>query len=172
MNIHHLIKSIVDFPKPGVIFYDINPLIYDNLGFQKVIDSFAKYYRNKSIDKVVGLEARGFIFGASLAYALKIGFVPIRKPNKLPPPVYRQAFQLEYGEDVLELQQQALNPGENVLVIDDVLATGGTIRASLGLLKQAKVNVVGCGIVLELTHLKARELKELRGLDIHALHVI
>jgi adenine phosphoribosyltransferase len=168
----NLIHPIADFPKPGVVYYDINPLIHDNDGFQMLIHSFLQHFKGKSIDKVVGIEARGFILGASLAYALKVGFVPIRKPHKLPGPVFHQSYQLEYGEDVLELQQSALNSADNVLLIDDVLATGGTLKTALSLLKQAKVNIVGCGVILELALLKARDLPQLRNLDIYAQHVV
>lgn len=172
MNIADLIKPVIDFPKPGILFYDLNPLIYHNQGFQQVIHFFMQQFKGRQIDKVVGIEARGFIFGASLAYALKVGFVPIRKPHKLPGPIYQQAYQLEYGKDILELQQEALRPGERVLIIDDVLASGGTLVTSIHLLQQAQVNIIGCGVVVELTHLKARQRTELSNVDIYALHLI
>ncbi len=165
-----LIRDIVDFPKPGIIFKDITPLLKDPAAFKKTIDLFAANYRKQKIDYVVAIEARGFIFAAALAVKLGAGFVPVRKKGKLPYKTKNVSYELEYGIDTLEIHQDALPAKSNVLIIDDVLATGGTINAVIKLVKQFKVNIVGVAFLMELGFLKGRQ-KILRGrkLDIFSL---
>ena len=146
MDLTHYIRDIPDFPKPGVLFKDITPLRADP-------DAFA----DQKLDAVAAAEARGFLFGTPLALALNVGFVPIRKPGKLPYATIAMEYQLEYGHDRLEVHSDALKPGARVLLLDDVLATGGTMRACCDLLQQAGVEVAACAFVLELDFLKGRE---------------
>ena len=151
-----LIRDLADFPKPGIVFKDITPVLADAGAFAATIDAMAAPWRGQSIDAVVGIEARGFIFGAPLARALDAGFVPVRKPGKLPGRTLSQAYALEYGEDRLELQADALPAGARVLLIDDVLASGGTLAAAHALLAQLQVDLVGAGVLIELAALKGR----------------
>jgi len=151
------IRDIPDFPKKGILFKDITTLLKDELAFQKVIDKLTAYYEDEAIEKVVGIESRGFIFGAPLAYTLGAGFVPVRKPGKLPSDIYEAKYELEYGTDTLTIHQDAITPGERVLVVDDLLATGGTMCATLDLLKQQGALVVGVAFLIELVDLKGRE---------------
>lgn len=152
-----LIREIPDFPKPGILFYDITTLLKDPVGFMIVIDRLAEAYAGRHIDKVVGIEARGFIFGPALAYKLGAGFVPVRKPKKLPAAIESVRYLLEYGEDCLEIHQDALGRGQRVLVADDLLATGGTARAVVDLVERLDAEVVGLSFVVELEFLKGRE---------------
>jgi len=162
------IRDIPDFPKPGIIFKDITPLLADGVLYRKTIDTLKNRYIGKKIDLVVGIEARGFIFASGLAYALGSGLVIIRKPSKLPYKTYRQTYSLEYGADAIEIHQDAIKPGQNVLVIDDVLATGGTISAALELLgKNFKGTIEELIFIIELDFLKGRE--KLKGAPIHSL---
>src|ERR1700722_17767416 len=128
-----LIRSVPDFPKPGILFYDITTVLKDKAGFAQLIDAFAAYYIDKDIDLVLGIEARGFIFGPALAYRLNAGFVPVRKPKKLPAPVARVNYDLEYGTDAVEIHLDAIEPGQRVIIVDDLLATGGTMQATVRL---------------------------------------
>jgi len=151
------IRDIPDFPKPGVMFKDITPLLAHPDAFGAVIDRLAEHYAGAKIDTIAAAEARGFIFGAPLALKLNTGFVPIRKPGKLPYATVALEYQLEYGTDRLEVHTDAFAPGRRVLLLDDVLATGGTMRACCDLVRQAGAEVVGCAFVLELTFLEGRE---------------
>ena len=158
------IRDVPDFPKPGILFKDITPLLGHAEAFQAVIDGLAEYYRGKPIDVIAAAEARGFIFGAPLALALGVGFVPIRKPGKLPYQTIQHEYQLEYGSDRLEIHNDAITAGQNVLLIDDVLATGGTIGACKTLVESAGARVVSCGFAVELGFLGGRE--RLKNVDI------
>ncbi len=151
------IRDVPDFPKPGIIFKDIMPLLADVKSFQKVIDLFAKRYSEKSIDYVVAVEARGFIFGAALAYRIDAGFVPVRKKGKLPYKTESVQYSLEYGTDTIEMHQDAIHSGSRVVVIDDLLATGGTSAATCELVHKTGGKVVECAFVIELGFLNGRE---------------
>lgn len=162
------IRDIPDFPKPGIIFKDITPLLADGALYRQTIDQLKARYLNKKIDIVVGIEARGFIFASSLAYALGAGLVIVRKPRKLPYKTYKQTYSLEYGTDTIEIHQDAIRPGQNILVIDDVLATGGTISATLELLKKNfKGTLEELIFIIELDFLNGRD--KLKGVPIHSL---
>jgi len=151
------IRDIPDFPKPGIVFKDITPMLGNSQAFRAVIDRLAEAFVGRSIDTVAAAEARGFIFGAPLALALGAGFVPIRKPGKLPYATLALEYKLEYGTDRLEMHNDALGPGRRVLLFDDVLATGGTMSACRDLVQQAGAEVIACAFVLELSFLKGRE---------------
>jgi len=157
LDLKSRIRDIPDFPKKGILFKDITTLLKDELAFQKVIDKLSAYYEDDGIEKVVGIESRGFIFGAPLAYTLEAGFIPVRKPGKLPSDIYEAKYELEYGTDTLTIHQDAIAPGQRVLVVDDLLATGGTMSATLDLLKQLGAVVVGVAFLIELTELKGRD---------------
>jgi len=151
-----LVRTVPDFPKPGILFYDITTLLKDKAGFAQLIDAFAAYYIGKEIDLVLGIEARGFIFGPALAYRLNAGFVPVRKPKKLPAPVARVNYDLEYGTDSLEIHLDAIEPGQRVLLVDDLLATGGTMQATVQLVRQLGGEIAGMAFAIELDFLKGR----------------
>jgi adenine phosphoribosyltransferase len=151
------VREIADFPKPGIGFKDITPLLLDPEAMMKVCLAFEKFYPPESYDLVVGPESRGFIFGVALATHLKKGFVPIRKPGKLPGPTYRESYALEYGQDALEIHQDAIKQGDRVLIVDDLLATGGTISACLELVRRCGGEAVGCAFVIELAFLQGRK---------------
>jgi adenine phosphoribosyltransferase len=152
-----LIRAVPDFPKPGILFYDITTLLKDKTGFAQLIDAFAQYYIGKKVDLVLGIEARGFIFGPALAYRLNAGFVPVRKPKKLPAAVERVQYDLEYGSDSLEIHADAILPGQRVIIVDDLLATGGTMEATIELVKRMGGEIVGLTVAIELDFLKGRE---------------
>jgi len=162
-----LIRAVPDFPKKGILFYDITTLLKDKRGFALLIDSLTAHYILDQIDLVLGIEARGFIFGPALAYRLNAGFVPIRKPKKLPAETARWTYQLEYGTDTLEVHKDAIQPGQRVIIVDDLLATGGTAHACVQLAKSLGAEIAGLGFVIELDFLKGRE--RLSGYDIFAL---
>ncbi|HTS77400.1 MAG TPA: adenine phosphoribosyltransferase [Bryobacteraceae bacterium] len=166
-HLKSLIREVPDFPKPGILFYDITTLLKDAQGLRSLIDELGAGYVGKRIDKVIGIEARGFIFAPAVAYALNAGFVPVRKPKKLPYATERVEYQLEYGTDALEIHCDAIQSGEHVLIVDDVLATGGTAAAVTRLAEKLGGNVVGLGFVIELDFLKGRE--KLPGYDIQAM---
>ena len=151
-----LIRTVPDFPKPGILFYDITTLLKDKTGFAKLIDALAAYYIEKKIDLVLGIEARGFIFGPALAYRLNAGFVPVRKPKKLPATTARVTYDLEYGTDSLEIHLDAVTPGQRVIIVDDLLATGGTMAATVKLVRQLGGEIAGLGFAVELDFLKGR----------------
>jgi adenine phosphoribosyltransferase len=152
-----LVRTVPDFPKPGILFYDITTLLKDNTGFAQLIDAMAAHYLSQKIDLVLGIEARGFIFGPALAYRLNAGFVPVRKPRKLPAPVARVTYDLEYGTDTLEIHLDAIQPGQKVVLVDDLLATGGTMEATVKLVKQLGGEIAGLGFAVELDFLKGRQ---------------
>jgi adenine phosphoribosyltransferase len=152
-----LVRTVPDFPKPGILFYDITTLLKDPKGFAALIDALAQYYIDKEIDLVLGIEARGFIFGPALAYRLNAGFVPVRKPKKLPGPTARVTYDLEYGSDSLEIHLDAIEPGQRVVLVDDLLATGGTMEATIKLVQQLGGTIAGLGFAIELDFLKGRD---------------
>jgi adenine phosphoribosyltransferase len=152
-----LVRTVPDFPKPGILFYDITTLLKDKTGFAQLIDAFAAYYIGKEVDLVLGIEARGFIFGPALAYRLNAGFVPVRKPKKLPAQTAKVTYDLEYGTDSLEIHLDAIEPGQRVVIVDDLLATGGTMEATVKLVRQLGGVVVGRGFAIELDFLKGAE---------------
>jgi adenine phosphoribosyltransferase len=162
-----LIREVPDFPKPGINFYDITTLLKDPAGFKGVIDGLTAQYRATPIDVVLGIEARGFIIAPAVAYALGYGFIPVRKEKKLPAERERIEYALEYGTDVLEIHKDAIAPGQRVLIIDDVLATGGTAAAVARLVENLSGVVAGLGFILELDFLKGR--KKLAGYDVYSL---
>ena len=163
-----LIRSVPDFPRAGVMFRDVSPLLASADGFERCIEALAEPWRGSGVQLVGGIEARGFIFGAALARRLHAGFVPLRKAGKLPPPVQSVDYALEYGHDRLEMQCGVVKPGERVLLVDDVLATGGTLQAGADLLERAGAELVGAGVVIELTALGGRARWGERGL-LHSL---
>jgi adenine phosphoribosyltransferase len=162
-----LIREVPDFPKPGINFYDITTLLKDKAGLKLTIDLLSEQYQGQHPDVVLGIEARGFIFAPAIAYALGAGFVPVRKPKKLPSACERVEYDLEYGTDVLEIHRDAIEPGQRVLVIDDVLATGGTAAAVAKLIEKLNGRVIGLGFVLELDFLHGR--RRLDGYDVFSL---
>ena len=151
-----LIRAVADFPKPGVTFRDVTPLLADAGGFARCIDALAEPWQGSQVQAVCGIESRGFIFGAALAQKLHAGFVPLRKPGKLPPPLVEVAYALEYGTDRLQARNDALRPGERTLIVDDVLATGGTLSAARELLGKLGANLVGASVLIELDALGGR----------------
>src|SRR5271165_5557244 len=152
-----LIREVPDFPKKGILFYDITTLLRDKVGFATLIDLLSEYYLRKQVDLILGIEARGFIFGPALAYRLNAGFVPVRKPGKLPAETARVTYDLEYGTDALEIHLDAIEPGQNVLIVDDLLATGGTMEATVKLVGRLGANVVGLAFAIELDFLNGRD---------------
>ncbi len=162
-----LIREVPDFPKPGINFYDITTLLKDKGGLKQTIDSLCERYEHAQPDIVLGIEARGFIFAPALAYRLGAGFVPVRKPKKLPAPCERVEYALEYGTDILEIHRDAIEPGQKVLIIDDVLATGGTAAAVAKLTEVLGGKVVGLGFIMELEFLHGRD--RLAGYDVFSL---
>ena len=151
-----LVRTVPNFPKPGILFYDITTLLKDKTGFAQLIDALAQHYIDKKIDLVLGIEARGFIFGPALAYRLNAGFVPVRKPKKLPAKTISVSYDLEYGTDTLEIHLDAVQPGQRVVLVDDLLATGGTMQATIKLVKQLGGEIAGLAFAVELDFLKGR----------------
>ncbi len=166
-NLKKLIREVPDFPKPGILFYDITTLLKDGAGFKAVIDALKEHYGRSRVDLVLGVEARGFIFAPALAYALGAGFIPVRKPRKLPAQIVREEYKLEYGTDSIEIHEDAIQPGQSVLVVDDLLATGGTAAATARLVEKLGGKVAGLGFVVELSFLKGRS--KLDGYDVFSL---
>ncbi len=166
-DLKKLIREVPDFPKPGILFYDITTLIKDQCGFRAVIDGLKYHYRDARVDVVLGIEARGFIFAPALAYALGAGFVPVRKPKKLPAECVSVRYDLEYGTDCLEMHKDAVSDGTRVLIVDDLLATGGTAAAATRMVREAGGTVAGLGFVVELTFLKGRD--KLGGHEVFSL---
>ncbi len=156
-DLKRLIREVPDFPKPGILFYDITTLLKDKNGWQCVIDSLRDHYADAPVDAVVGIEARGFFFAPTLAYALGTGFIPVRKPKKLPAETVGIEYALEYGTDRLEVHKDAIEPGKRILILDDVLATGGTASAVARLVENLGGVISGLGFVLELDFLRGRE---------------
>lgn len=156
-DFRNYIRDVPDFPQKGVVFRDITGLLKNGPAFKRAIGEIARHYSQQKIDSVISIEARGFIIGAALAYRLGSGLVPVRKKGKLPWRVYRKSYNLEYGQDHLEIHQDGIDPGKNVLIVDDVIATGGTIEAVAELVKEMKGNIVGAAFLIELTGLKGKE---------------
>jgi adenine phosphoribosyltransferase len=167
MDLKTLIREIPDFPKPGINFKDITTLLKEGPAFRQVIEMMADYFAAQQPEVIVGAESRGFLLGAPLAYKLGCGFVLVRKPGKLPAPVERVTYDLEYGQDALEIHRDAIAQGQKVLVVDDLLATGGTIAATVELIKRLGGRIVGCAFMIELDALKGRE--RLAGYDVLSL---
>jgi len=163
------IRSIPDFPKPGIMFRDVTTLFADPRGFRMAIDQLLHPYAGAAIDRVVGLEARGFILGGAIAHQLSVGFVPIRKKGKLPGRTIEQAYSLEYGEAVMEMHDDVISAGEKILLVDDLLATGGTAAAGISLIERVGAQVVGCAFVIDLPELGGRAKLESLGMAVHAL---
>jgi len=169
IDISTLIRTVPNFPKPGVLFRDITTLLKEADGFHTVIEQFGSAYRDLQVDKVAAIESRGFIIGAALAYKLKVGFVPIRKAGKLPAENFGQDYQLEYGTDRLEVHRDGIQSTDRVVLVDDLIATGGTARAALTLIEIAGGLVVGCGFVVDLPDLGGRARLESLGYPVLAL---
>ena len=162
-----LIREVPDFPKPGVLFYDITTLLKDKVGLATVIDALAEHYLKQDVDLVLGMEARGFIFAPALAYRLNAGFVPLRKPGKLPAATAKFDYALEYGTNTLEIHKDAIQNGQRVLIVDDLLATGGTASATAKLASSLGAEIAGLGFVVELDFLNGRD--RLKGYDVFSL---
>ena len=167
MDLKQHIRGIPDFPKPGILFYDITTLLNDSDGFRDTVAALSAPYRGTVIDQVVGIESRGFILGAAVANALGAGFVPIRKPGKLPSKCFREDYALEYGTDGLEIHEDAVRSGQRVLLVDDVLATGGTAKAASGLVRRVGGDLVGLAFLIELNFLNGRD--KLTGEQVHSV---
>ena len=163
------IREIPDFPKPGILFYDITTLLKDPLALRMTVDRFVWLFTQRRIDKVIGIESRGFMFGPSVAYDLNAGFVPVRKPGKLPAKTVRQSYDLEYGSDAIEMHRDAIRPGENVLIVDDLVATGGTGLAVARMVESLGGKVHGFGFIIELTFLDGRKKIEEKGYEVVSL---
>lgn len=159
-SIKEKIRAVKDFPKEGIIFRDITTALKDADVMKKMVDFLYEHYKDKKIDYVAGMESRGFIVGMPLAYKLNVGFIPIRKPGKLPAATYKQSYELEYGTDTIEMHKDAVEEGSSVLIVDDLLATGGTACAACNLIHQAKANVVGAAFWIELNGLSGRKKLE------------
>jgi adenine phosphoribosyltransferase len=166
-ELKHHIRDIPDFPKPGILFRDLTPLLLDHDAYRKTVDALCSRYEGKKIDKIVAIESRGFFFASPMALRLGAGFVPLRKPGKLPFDTIRQSYELEYGEAAIEIHKDAITKGERVLIFDDLLATGGTAAAAVELVKRLGGEVVEAGFVVELNALKGR--KKLPGISVFSL---
>ena len=169
MPIKSRIRTIPDYPRPGVMFRDITTLLGDAFGFRKVVDELVQPYAGVRVDKVAGIEARGFILGGAVAHQLSVGFVPVRKKGKLPWETIGQDYELEYGNDRVEMHTDAIASGEHVLLVDDLIATGGTAEATIRLIRQAGGELVGCSFVVDLTDLGGRKRLEKLGIKTLAL---
>ncbi|MCB5410135.1 adenine phosphoribosyltransferase [Pseudogemmobacter faecipullorum] len=168
-TVRDYIRTIVDFPHEGILFRDVTTLFADPRGFRLCVDQLVEPWAGSRIDKVVGLEARGFILGGAVAHQLSTGFVPVRKKGKLPGATVSQAYSLEYGEAVVEMHQDALQPGEKVLLVDDLLATGGTAEAGISLIRKLGAEVLACAFVVDLPELGGRKRLEAMGMAVHTL---
>ncbi|QEW21775.1 Adenine phosphoribosyltransferase [Marinibacterium anthonyi] len=168
-SVKDYIRTIVDFPHEGILFRDVTTLFADPRGFRMAIDQMLHPYAGQRIDKVVGLEARGFILGGAIAHQLSVGFVPIRKKGKLPGPTISEDYTLEYGEAVVEVHDDAIQAGEKILLVDDLLATGGTAAAGIRLVDRLGGEIVGCAFVIDLPDLGGRKKLEGAGMDVHCL---
>lgn len=168
-SVEDYIRTIADFPKEGIMFRDVTTLFADPRGLRMAVDQLLHPYAGTRIDKVVGLEARGFILGGAIAHQLSVGFVPIRKKGKLPGAVISEAYTLEYGEAVVEVHDDAIGAGERILVVDDLLATGGTAEAGIKLVERLGGTVIGCAVVIDLPDLGGRSRLEALGHEVHAL---
>jgi adenine phosphoribosyltransferase len=167
MNLKERIRDIPDFPKQGIIFKDITTLLKDKDAFHETIHMLAEQYRGTPVDQIIAIESRGFIFGAALAYRLQTGFIPVRKPGKLPHQIEKEIYELEYGKDSLEIHVDAFEKGQRILIVDDLLATGGTAAAVGRLVEKLSGKVVGFSFVIELTFLNGRD--KLEGYEVKSL---
>ena len=167
MDLKNYIATIEDFPKPGIKFRDITPLMANGEAFAEATRRFTEFAKKVGADVIVGPESRGFIFGCPVAYNLEVGFIPVRKPGKLPRETVSYAYDLEYGSNDLHIHKDGIKPGQKVLIIDDLLATGGTIEASVALVRELGGEVVGCGFLIELEELEGR--KKLEGIEVFAM---
>ena len=166
-DLRRLIREIPDFPKPGILFYDITTLLKDAAAYRRAVDLMTEPYRHQPIDKVVGMESRGFIFSAPMAYRLGVGFVPVRKLGKLPAETTSVEYALEYGTNTLEIHKDAIAKGERVLIVDDLLATGGTVTGTIELVKRLEGQVVGLAFLVELLFLNGRD--RLKDYDVRSV---
>lgn len=166
-QLKHLIREVPDFPQKGILFYDITTLLKDKVGFATLVDRLAEYYVDHKVDLVLGMEARGFIFAPALAYRLNAGFVPVRKVGKLPAQTVKFDYALEYGTNSLEMHRDAIEKGQRVLIVDDLLATGGTAQATANLASMLGAEIAGLGFVVELDFLKGRD--KLKGYEVMSL---
>lgn len=166
-HLKELIREVPDYPKPGILFYDLTTLLKDPGGFHSLVDALCTHYEGQHVDTVVGIEARGFILAPALAYRLGAGFVPVRKPKKLPAKSVSVTYDLEYGTDTLEIHEDAIKPGSRILISDDLLATGGTAAATVALVRKLGGNVVGASFAVELTFLNGR--RKLPGVDVFTM---
>jgi adenine phosphoribosyltransferase len=157
-DLRELVRSIPDFPKQGILFRDITTLLKDGGGFRQAMDTMAAHYKDTKIDKIVCIEARGFLLGGVLAYKMGCGVIPVRKPGKLPSQTVKQTYELEYGTDAVEVHEDAIEQGDRVLLVDDLLATGGTARAAVDLVEKLGGEIVSCGFLIELADLNGRKL--------------
>ena len=164
-----MIRDVPGFPKPGIVFKDITTLLQNSRSLREAVDRIAEQYRSKRVDVVAAVDARGFIVGSAVAYSLGAGIIPIRKRGKLPWKTYQTSYELEYGTDTLEIHQDAFTPGAHVLIVDDLLATGGTAEAVVKLVQQLRGQIVGVAFLIELGFLKGRERLEPYGVDIFSL---
>lgn len=169
MNIEDTIRNIPNYPAPGIMFKDVTTLLKNPLAFQTTIQKFSDNYSNIEFDKIIGIESRGFIFGASLAQKMNKGFVPIRKKGKLPYETLSQEYSLEYGRDIIEIHIDAISPGEKIVVIDDLIATGGTALAASQLLQKLQADIVGFGFVINLVNLGGKKLLEEQGISVFSI---
>jgi adenine phosphoribosyltransferase len=172
LNIEEFIRDVPDFPKPGIVFKDITPLLGNIEALRQSVKQLADPYRQSGVEIVTGVEARGFIFGAMLADELGVGFAPIRKPNKLPADTISESYELEYGTDTIEIHADAISPGQKVLVVDDLIATGGTVEAACKLVKKLEGEIVGAVFVVELSFLPGRAKLEALGVKTHCLFFV
>ena len=166
-HLKKLIREVPDFPKKGILFYDITTLLKDKTGFATLIDALSEHFISEKVDLVLGMEARGFIFGPAVAYRLNAGFIPVRKPGKLPAATQKYDYALEYGTNTLEIHRDAIQKGQRVIIVDDLLATGGTAEATAKLAEQLGAEIAGMGFVVELDFLNPRA--KLKGYDIFSL---
>jgi adenine phosphoribosyltransferase len=169
MTLKSLIRTIPHHPKQGIMFRDITTLLKDPVGLRMLVDGLAEHYANHNIDKIAGIEARGFIIGAALAYKLGVGFVPIRKSGKLPAETVGQEYALEYGADRVEIHTDSIDAGEQILLVDDLIATGGTAEAAIALIQKLGGELVGCGFVIDLPDLGGMQALTQKGLQTFAL---
>jgi len=167
IKLQDTIRSIPDFPKPGILFRDVTTLLSDKKAFKQAVDLLVAKFKGKKIDVVVGVEARGFIIGGALAHKLGVGFIPVRKKGKLPWKTKSVTYELEYGTDTLEMHEDALKPGDKILVVDDLLATGGTVKAVTDLIKQFGGKIIGIAFLIELFDLKGKD--KLKGYPVYSL---
>lgn len=167
MDLKKYIADIPDFPEPGVLFRDVTPLLADATAYKESIRLLVDFAKDKNIDVIAGPEARGFLFGCPVAVELNCGFVPVRKPGKLPREVVSKSYELEYGTNEIQMHSDSIKPGQNVLIVDDLLATGGTVEAAVSLIEQMGGNVVGIAFLIELEALKGRDL--LKGYDVYSV---